>query len=482
MDNVDETKPKTKSIRVVKMAELHTDYPIVSEGRKWVNYGEGNEYPEYLLDLFLYSPTNSAVIGATSQMIVGSGLQVENQEGNPIAANAVSNYFSLKKLKKLAFNLKTYGFSIIKLNIGSQLISVSVEDSNHWRSGVKDEFGNVLHWFKTENWENANGKHRPEPYPVFTPSARNGVFVYVISLPLFGLPYYPPVDYTGGVASIQLEAEIAEYHLSAIQNGLAPGTIFNFNSGVPPDAEQDAIESDVKRKFSGAGNSGKFLLSFNESSDNATTVETLEISKIDKQYEFLSKETTSKVMLAHRVTTPLLFGIRDSSGLGNNAEELKDSYILYYETVIKGYQDIILAAIAEILFINKVSSTLVFGEYMPFKKEKETEKASGETKLSEIVEFSEVNLLTHMKRFKLSNVKLDTNYVLTSEKVAGKDAPTNGGKIAKFFELKSIKHKHTDVLLQYVTELKGVYTFEDMKKLPKIKDTYWVEKTYLIKK
>lgn len=108
MDNVDETKPKTKSIRVVKMAELHTDYPIVSEGRKWVNYGEGNEYPEYLLDLFLYSPTNSAVIGATSQMIVGSGLQVENQEGNPIAANAVSNYFSLKKLKKLAFNLKTY--------------------------------------------------------------------------------------------------------------------------------------------------------------------------------------------------------------------------------------------------------------------------------------------------------------------------------------------------------------------------------------
>lgn len=466
------------NIRVVKLAEMETDYPVIDQNRRFVTYGLNNSYPEYLLDLYLYSPTNNAVIAATSQMIAGEGLSVKDEKATPLGAKVLSNLFDEAKILKTAFNLKTFGYAVWKVSTTNQVIKIDVQNSGDWRSGIKDENGNINEWWYSEDWDNETGSSRAKPYPLFKDFSINVDEVFILNIPKLGLDYYSPVDYTGGVASAQLEAEICEFHLSAIQNGLNPGTIINFNNGVPPDAEQDEIENDVKNKMAGPGNAGRFLISFNDSKESATTLDTMAITDIDKQYEFLSKETTAKVLLSHRVTSPLLFGIRDTGGgLGSNSEELKDSYILYYETVIKPYQKIIKTGVLDILYKNNVTPELIWNEYMPFKKEKETTPT--ETKLKEHVQLSENDTLKWIGVLNSNKIKAE-NLVLFNEKPMNGSVPKDNGLMKKLFKFNKISNKKNVLfkVLENAANDENYYEYETIKDFPDMDGMYWTECTF----
>jgi hypothetical protein len=138
-----------------------------------------------------------------------------------------------------------------------------------------------------------------------------------------GFYYYSPVDYQGGLPYAELEEEIANYHINNIQNGLAPSMLINFNNGVPSEEERRSIEQQIATKFSGSSNSGKFILAFNDNKDLAATVDPVQLSDAAEQYQFLSAEATQKLMVSHRIVSPMLLGIKDNSGLGNNADELR---------------------------------------------------------------------------------------------------------------------------------------------------------------
>ena len=105
-------------------------------------------------------------------------------------------------------------------------------------------------------------------------------------------------------------------------NGLAPSMLLNFNNGTPTEEERNIIEQKIAAKYQGTSNAGRFILAFNDSADSAATMETVQLSDAPQQYEFLSTESMKKIMVAHRVTSPILFGIKDMTGFGNNAEEI----------------------------------------------------------------------------------------------------------------------------------------------------------------
>lgn len=464
--------PKPSSIRVVELAELETEYPVQTEQRKWVSYGEYNSYPDFLFELFLYSPTNSAVINATSQMIAGGGVSIDEQL-YPLAATELNNLLNHEAIVKTAFNLKTFGYAVWVVTTTSKVVAVDVQDSVKWLSGIKDEDGKVNEWWFSNNWTERRSKSKPVAYTMFKPYTKNIKEVIVIKLPLLGFDYYPPVDYTGGVASIHLEAEIAEFHLSGIQSGLYPASVINFNNGIPPLEEQDKIEKNVKKKFSGAGNAGKFVLSFNDNRDSRTTIDTLEISDIDKQYEFLSKETTTKIMLSHRVTSPLLFGIRGETGLGNNAEELKDSYILYYETVIKPFQQLIDKAIRAVLYKNNLSADVVWSEYMPFMKEKSVENVGLSTTETPLTETERIKLLGKMS---LKTIDVTKMTILSDIPFDGSSPAANGFK--KLYKFNRIDKNDNNVLFKVLASEVKMYDFETIKAFPKMKGFYWSEVTF----
>ena len=166
-----------------------------------------------------------------------------------------------------------------------------------------------------------------------------------------------------------------------------PSTILNFNSGLPPVEEQYLIENSIKAKFTGTTNAGRFILSFNENPESKTTVEMLKSENLHEQYEFLSEEASRKIMLAHRITSQMLFGIKTASGFSSNADELQVSYEIFTSMVINPIQAEIIKPIQKILEFNNVDpSGLYFAPLIPFGFLSEMIKEVGGENVQEIIE------------------------------------------------------------------------------------------------
>ncbi len=125
-------------------------------------------------------------------------------------------------------------------------------------------------------------------------------------------------------------------------NGLAPSMLINFNNGTPNQEERKLIEQKIAQKFSGTSNAGKFILAFNDNKDSQAEITPVQLSDAHNQYQFLSDESAKKIMVAHRIVSPMLLGIKDSSGLGNNADEIKTASLLMDNTVIRPFQKLLI--------------------------------------------------------------------------------------------------------------------------------------------
>jgi hypothetical protein len=143
-------------------------------------------------------------------------------------------------------------------------------------------------------------------------------------------------------------------------NGLNMGGLINFNNGDPGEEKRKQMEMLIKNKWGGSSATGKWVVAFNNDKESAATIESVQVSDLDKQFQFLSEEATKKILIGHRITSPLFFGIRDSSGLGSNADEIKNSWLLYERTVLKSYRNLMLNNIEFILTQIGMNTDLIF--------------------------------------------------------------------------------------------------------------------------
>jgi len=141
--------------------------------------------------------------------------------------------------------------------------------------------------------------------------------------------------------------------------------LINFLNGTPTEDEQRDIERSIQNKFSGTSNSGKFILNFSDGANTAATITPVQLSDAHNQYQFLSDESMRKIMVGHRVISPMLLGIKDNSGFGNNADELQTATILMQNTVIKPFQNLIIKEFDKILAFNDISLNLYFKNLQP---------------------------------------------------------------------------------------------------------------------
>jgi hypothetical protein len=195
--------------------------------------------------------------------------------------------------------------------------------------------------------------------------SKAGIEILYIKPYKAGYYYYAPTDYQGSLPYAELEEEVANYHISNIKNGLAPSMLINFNNGTPTEDEQTLIEARIADKFSGSSNAGRFILAFNDNKELAATIEPVQLSDASEQYQFLSEECTKKIMVGHRVTSPMLLGIKDQTGLGNNADELKTASILFDNIVIRPLQEVLLDAVETVLSFNGASLNVYFKTLQP---------------------------------------------------------------------------------------------------------------------
>lgn len=358
------------NIRIVNLAS-HTTPAVVEDNRKeWVAYGEDNNYFQYLIDRYNGSATNNAIINGMTELMYGKGLSATDASRKPEAYAQMMSLFKRSCLRKVTFDLKALGqaaFQIIYNKDKSKIVQVAHMPIETLRFEKMNEDGEVCGYYYSKDWTKIRKRgYEPTRIPAFGHGEKGDALeIYCIKPYRSGFYYYSPVDYQGGISYAELEEEVANYHINNIKNGLSPSMLINFNNGVPTEEERELIERRIIQKFSGSSNSGKFILAFNDNKEMAASIEPVQLSDASEQYQFLADESMRKLMVAHRVTSPMLMGIKDQSGLGNNADELKTASLLFHNTVIRPFQEMILDAIDDILAYNDISLNIYFKTLQP---------------------------------------------------------------------------------------------------------------------
>ena len=356
------------NIRFVNLSSYTT--PVVKEqrGKEWVSYGDSNDYFQYLIDRYNGSATNNAIINGIAELIYGKGLDATDSSRKPDQYAKMKSLFSKDCMRKITADFKMMGqaaFQVIYSKDHKQVTEVYHMPVESLRAEKCNEEGDIEAYYYAKDWDAvANKKETPIRIPAFGFS-EEGIEILYIRPYRAGFYYYSPVDYQGGLPYAELEEEVANYHLNNIKNGMSPSMLINFNNGVPTEEERYMIESKISDKFSGTSNAGKFILAFNDNKEMAADITPVQLSDASDQYQFLADESMRKLMVAHRVTSPMLLGIKDQSGLGNNAEELKTASTLFDNTVIRPMQETILDGIDKILAFNDISLNLYFKTLQP---------------------------------------------------------------------------------------------------------------------
>ena len=358
------------NIRIVNLAS-HTTPAVVEDNRKeWVAYGEDNNYFQYLIDRYNGSATNNAIINGMTELMYGKGLSATDASRKPEAYAQMMSLFKRSCLRKVTFDLKALGqaaFQIIYNKDKSKIVQVAHMPIETLRFEKMNEDGEVCGYYYSKDWTKIRKRgYEPTRIPAFGHGEKGDALeIYCIKPYRSGFYYYSPVDYQGGIPYAELEEEVANYHINNIKNGLSPSMLINFNNGVPTEEERELIERRIIQKFSGTSNSGKFILAFNDNKEMAASIEPVQLSDASEQYQFLADESMRKLMVAHRVTSPMLMGIKDNTGLGNNADELKTASLLFHNTVVRPIQELILDAIDDILAVNGASLNVFFKTLQP---------------------------------------------------------------------------------------------------------------------
>ena len=335
--------------------------PLVTEetNRDWVGVGEDNAYYQGLIDCFMDSTTNQAVITGIAQQIYGRGLEATDAAQKPEQFAEMKKLLKPDVLRKISLDLKMLGEAALQISYkGKKVHKVTHFPRETLRPEKCNENGDIEAYYYSADWSKVRNNTELTKIPVFG-SKGTGNEVKIIKRYVTGYHYISPADYSTSYAT--LEKEISSYLINESQCSFNSRTIVNFNSGIPSEEKMQQIKSQVMNKLTGS-NGEKVIIAFNHNAEQKTTVDTIPIQQAPELYEYLSEECSKKILLSHRVTSPLLLGLRDSSGggLGSNSEEIENAQRLFSNTTIRPYQDLIIDCLDEVLAVNNISLNLYF--------------------------------------------------------------------------------------------------------------------------
>ena len=353
---------------------------IEVNGADWIGYGDGeykNNYPQYLIDLYNNSATNAAIINATSAMIAGEDFIIDESDD-------LSQYVELKKFLasvnsqetahelfvKLAFDLKlqgAYAINVIWSKDKTKIAELHHIPVEQVRIGVPDEDGKVPCYYVCSDWTQYRKKeYAPKhiaPFNMMDRSEGSQLLYSGLYSPAMEL-YHTP-DYVASTNWIQIDNLTSDYHLNNITNGFSGSYFINFANGVPTREERVQIEKQISKKFTGSNNAGKFVLTFSDDANSKPEIIPIQVSDADKQYTVLNELCVQNIMIGHRVTSPMLLGVKTEGQLGGR-NELLQAYELYMNSVIKPFQNQLLKTFKKLLTINGVTLPLTVKDVKPF--------------------------------------------------------------------------------------------------------------------
>jgi len=332
---------------------------LLISSNKWITNGADNSYFYVVEEAYLGSPTNQSIIDNFTNYILGEGLIDESGSidittilGEEDLRNAVTDF---KMQGACAFQvIYNFGGGLNKLYyVPTKSLAVNKE------TDITDDV--TSYWYSFD-WR-FRTRYKPQEFPAF--GYGNGLETEILYIkrqsaqPVYALP-----DWQSGIQYCQTEEELSNYYNKHIKNNFSAGKIININQGTTDSEEaMEEAEQAILNKVTGSNNAGNVIVSFNDNKENATTVESIEITDAYSQFQFLSTECLEKIMLSHKVNDKALFGLPMPSGFSSVAEQMVQSLKILYRSQINPMRKILTSNLERAFKKNSPNVKLVFVDY-----------------------------------------------------------------------------------------------------------------------
>lgn len=330
------------------------DIPIITEDTKtrhhWVPVGvnDTDDFFNLLTEAYNTSTTNAACIDGIADLIYGKGLTTDDESFK----ETLMKIIPAEEFKRIAFDLKLYGNSPIQVLWNKE--HTQVKKIYHVPSQTiraKKLYGTtkVEGYYYCTDWDDFKKQREKIFIPAFGTSNEEIEMAYIKEYEPNRF-YYSLPDWISALQYSFSEAELSNLHLNNIQNGFLPVAMLNFNNGVPAPEERQTIESLVQAKFTGTPNAGGLMVSFNDDPLLKPTVDVISVDNLHEKYSYVAEYAQDRILVAHRIVSPLLFGIRTASnGFSSQSEEMKTSFSILQTMTIQPFQSLILDMFSRIL-------------------------------------------------------------------------------------------------------------------------------------
>jgi hypothetical protein len=335
------------------------NYITERKNKDYVSFGQYNSFPQELIELYNNSSIHNTCVNAIVDGIIGEGLTADPEFVLDIANSTGESWNDL--LKKVALDYKLYGgfsLEVIWSKGRTKVAEVYHIDFSWLRAKEKNYRGQIPGYFISDEWatnyrygrDYGNVSTQDMPYlPIYNPrmatSEPKQLLVYKPYRP--GMSYYPLPDYVGALRVIDLDQEVDNFHINNIKNGLAPSLAITTFTNANED-EREAIERMLQIQYSGTNNAGSLMYMDVDSPENAPQITPINSNGSDDYYIAINDMVTQKILTAHRITSPMILGIKTEGQLGGR-EEVIDAYLLLVNTVIRPFQQDILAIFEDLL-------------------------------------------------------------------------------------------------------------------------------------
>jgi len=324
----------------------------------YISFGADNNFPGRLIDLMNYSSIHGTCINATVEAIIGNGLTSNMPKTLDFANYENESWNDI--FKNVAKDFKLFGgfaLEVIWSKDRERIAEVYHIDFSYLRAKEKNLRGKIPGYYIWDGWNETNAYINQSlediPFlPSYNPNNKfdepSQIYVYYDYRP--GMKYYPLPDYVGALKVIELDAQVDNFHLNNISNGLAPSlSITTFTNA--NDEEREAIEIMLRQQYGGTENAGALVYMDVDSPENAPIITPIPSNGTDEYYTTINDLVTQKILTAHRITSPMMLGIKTEGQLGGRTET-QEAFLLFTNTVVRPFQQAILDCFDEIFKIN----------------------------------------------------------------------------------------------------------------------------------
>jgi hypothetical protein len=373
----------TQNFSVVNLAQQ--EIPIVVEDTKtrysWVPVGiiGPDDYFQNITDSFTTSTTNAACIEGIADLIFGKGLYSKDESFQTV----LDKLLPQEEIKRATFDLKLYGNAALQVywdDTHTKVIKFFHVPVQNIRAEKLYDNPKVQNYYYCTDWSDYKAQKYKKKIPAFGTSNEKMEILYIKNYTP-GKYYYSLPDWVSALQFSYVEAELSNLHINNIENGFLPLVMVNMNNGIPAPEERQTIEDLIESKFTGTRNAGRFMISFNDDAERKPTIETISTDNLHEKYKYVAEYAQDRILVGHRVTSPLLFGIRtQANGFSSQSEEMKTAYSILQTMTVNPFQNLIINFLTTALSEGGYEDTeLYFEQLTPLAILSETAEETGQT-------------------------------------------------------------------------------------------------------